>query len=421
MACIRCGADGPDADHLDDAEAAEQWNMRDVPSGSADAPPTRSAKDYAIEHAEYMAESGEHVITAVVALGEIYQRLDDGEGPDPQDIQNAESNVSEMLSGLRSGIYEFRKRRDRAVGSADAPEAAEDFWIRQHTAARAAEFAMRRQVDLIERALEEFAMWLNESGLQHVAREMASRVVILPLPPGESAGAQKPNKPEPESAEAQVVAQPVDRAHLFDLGYALQVLETVRDLAPFPEGDAANGEIAAAITGLRYVIDRTKRGCTSAPSQPAAPAVAAPAQMLTQDEIAAILDDLKRDHGGDDFEPECPACTGYRKLAALALDKPSEDAYQTSRPGSGLPPAPCDCTGSAYESSQCRKSCTAAPENQPKCAACGTILDAQRWKCSNKECGAETLNYGTGRCMTCDAAGLHWSLYAIAGKTGSGE
>lgn len=36
-----------------------------------------------------------------------------------------------------------------------------------------------RAVARIERELEEFALWLNDQGLQHVAKELASRVVIL--------------------------------------------------------------------------------------------------------------------------------------------------------------------------------------------------------------------------------------------------
>jgi hypothetical protein len=46
------------------------------------------------------------------------------------------------------------------------------------SAARAAGVPTR-----IERELEEFSLWLNEQGLQHVARELASRVIILPATP----------------------------------------------------------------------------------------------------------------------------------------------------------------------------------------------------------------------------------------------
>ena len=84
-----------------------------LPAGRQDS--LRTPADYAIEHAEYMAQASEHVITAVNALHAVYQSLADGDGLDPQDIQNAESNVTEMLVGLRGAIYEFRKRRDRAA------------------------------------------------------------------------------------------------------------------------------------------------------------------------------------------------------------------------------------------------------------------------------------------------------------------
>jgi hypothetical protein len=39
-------------------------------------------------------------------------------------------------------------------------------------------------------------------------------------------------------------------------------------------------------------------------------------QALTVDELAAIQRALSPDHDGSDFEPECPACTAFRKIVA---------------------------------------------------------------------------------------------------------
>jgi hypothetical protein len=37
----------------------------------------------------------------------------------------------------------------------------------------------------------------------------------------------------------------------------------------------------------------------------------------------------------------------------------------------------------------------------------------EHWKCSNKDHGEVFTEYHGGRCPTCAAAGLHWSLYSI--------
>jgi hypothetical protein len=39
---------------------------------------------------------------------------------------------------------------------------------------------------------------------------------------------------------------------------------------------------------------------------------------LTVEEIAFVMTELSNDHDGSDFEPECPCCTAYRKLAAMS-------------------------------------------------------------------------------------------------------
>jgi hypothetical protein len=73
------------------------------------------------------------------------------------------------------------------------------------------------------------------------------------------------------TAWTEMLARPVDKGHLFDLRYTLNVLHKVRGM--ISENDAAHQELGAAITGMRYVISRTE-STTPVPAQ--APAVAVP-------------------------------------------------------------------------------------------------------------------------------------------------
>jgi hypothetical protein len=63
----------------------------------------RTAHDYAIEHAEYMATSAEQLLNH---LNEC-TNIDDG-------VIEPDENYSDYTSGLRCSIHDFRKRRDRA-------------------------------------------------------------------------------------------------------------------------------------------------------------------------------------------------------------------------------------------------------------------------------------------------------------------
>lgn len=86
-----------------------------------------------------------------------------------------------------------------------------------------------------------------------------------------------------EGAQPLPDQPPIDRAHLPDLNYVLNVLEQLRPLTAYGLVGSKDvvqaqrrGDLDAAINGMRYVIDRTKRGCTSA----APVAQAAPAQPM---------------------------------------------------------------------------------------------------------------------------------------------
>lgn len=82
-----------------------------------DAAPTsseRSNKDYAIEHAEYMAQSADDVLAKFQAYGLALLAVDEG-GDDGEDellenIDSARGDLQESLVDLRSMVYEFRKR-----------------------------------------------------------------------------------------------------------------------------------------------------------------------------------------------------------------------------------------------------------------------------------------------------------------------
>ncbi|MGY2173010.1 hypothetical protein [Pseudomonas gingeri] len=84
-----------------------------------DAPeqPDRSPKDYAIEHAEYMAKSADYVLAKFQAYGLALLACDEG-GDDGEDelfenIDSTRSDLQEALVDLRSMVYEFRKRADK--------------------------------------------------------------------------------------------------------------------------------------------------------------------------------------------------------------------------------------------------------------------------------------------------------------------
>ncbi|ANF87188.1 hypothetical protein A7J50_3815 [Pseudomonas antarctica] len=82
-----------------------------------DAAPTsteRSNKDYAIEHAEYMAKSADDVLAKFQAYGlallAVDEGGDDGEGELFENIDSARGDLQEALVDLRGMVYEFRKR-----------------------------------------------------------------------------------------------------------------------------------------------------------------------------------------------------------------------------------------------------------------------------------------------------------------------
>jgi hypothetical protein len=86
----------------------------------------RGPTDFALEFAEYMAQRAEDFIDAVNADGMLRMKADEeGLGDDADDqLADARQTLSEYQRGLCSGIYEFRKRRDRARDQVRSTETA---------------------------------------------------------------------------------------------------------------------------------------------------------------------------------------------------------------------------------------------------------------------------------------------------------
>ena len=88
--------------------------MVEQPASVAVVLPERSPKDYAIEHAEFMATSADDVLAKFQAYGlallAVDEGGDDGEGELFENIDSARGDLQESLVELRGMVYEFRKR-----------------------------------------------------------------------------------------------------------------------------------------------------------------------------------------------------------------------------------------------------------------------------------------------------------------------
>jgi hypothetical protein len=95
------------------------WEITQQGEDLLEARTDRSPKDYAIEHAEYMATAADHVMDEFQAYGlallAVDEGGDDGEGELFDAIDSARQDLQEALVTLRGRVYDFRKRRDRAT------------------------------------------------------------------------------------------------------------------------------------------------------------------------------------------------------------------------------------------------------------------------------------------------------------------
>lgn len=75
----------------------------------------RTPQDYAIEQAGYMAKAGEQLLEAINEQADLLIRREESDDIEANTIEAAGEAVSDAMSSLRLQIYEFRKRRDRAL------------------------------------------------------------------------------------------------------------------------------------------------------------------------------------------------------------------------------------------------------------------------------------------------------------------
>lgn len=80
--------------------------------------PERTAKDFAIEFGEYLARGAEQLLQALAIHDVLMMHIEEGEEFDQSELDEAREAVSEHRRALCSDIYEFRKRRDRALAPA---------------------------------------------------------------------------------------------------------------------------------------------------------------------------------------------------------------------------------------------------------------------------------------------------------------
>ena len=103
------------ANELQERLTAADQRIDELTAAGAD----RSPKDYAIEHAEYMAKSADHVLSEFQAYGLALMAVDeggdDGEGELFEAIDSARQDLQEALVDLRSMVFEFRKRANRTT------------------------------------------------------------------------------------------------------------------------------------------------------------------------------------------------------------------------------------------------------------------------------------------------------------------
>jgi hypothetical protein len=84
----------------------------------------RTPQDYAIEHAGYLATAVQHFLSRLDAEFDANEALEAAEAADAEDaaekaddLNSIQREVSDARRALQSAVYEFEKRRDRALGA----------------------------------------------------------------------------------------------------------------------------------------------------------------------------------------------------------------------------------------------------------------------------------------------------------------
>lgn len=112
------------------SDSAAGFELRELltqPATQHQGEPERDARDYAIEHAGFLADAADQVLADYKAYS-VARMLkseggDDGDGELEDAVDAARGDLHEGLANLRGMAYEFRKRRVRSDSSANAEPA----------------------------------------------------------------------------------------------------------------------------------------------------------------------------------------------------------------------------------------------------------------------------------------------------------
>lgn len=104
------------------AELAEQ---------QVDALRERTPADFAIEHAGYLANASTRLLKACGELDSLVMRRDEHDDVDDSDMHAAQDRVDEASDSVRSAIYEFEKRRDRALAATGKQQVGEEVSVEE--------------------------------------------------------------------------------------------------------------------------------------------------------------------------------------------------------------------------------------------------------------------------------------------------
>lgn len=100
------------------AELVESYSIGASAEPSSTGDGVRDERDYAIEHAGYLADAADQVLADYQAysLAQMLENKggDDGDGEHAEAVDSARDELHEGLANLRSMTYEFRKRRPRS-------------------------------------------------------------------------------------------------------------------------------------------------------------------------------------------------------------------------------------------------------------------------------------------------------------------
>lgn len=89
----------------------------------------RTAKDYAIEFADYVATGAEQLLLAINHLAQAEQRHEEeGDGDTCPEVDRAKEHVDECMRALRNHVGQFRMRRDRALAATITADKWDAIW-----------------------------------------------------------------------------------------------------------------------------------------------------------------------------------------------------------------------------------------------------------------------------------------------------